>query len=125
MTVKILSARAAYAQWLSFPGGGPNLIGKLIDEVLHERWNDQPLKSRQFREFFLSLMHVHSAMLCATAEGGHGLPGIQQAGRIERGFYRMEHFQLPRLELGAHLIDFFDTDPVLASNGPSGVNAHL
>src|SRR3982750_4138419 len=102
MTIKILSARAPDSQRLSFLRGGANLIGKLIDEVLHVRWNEEPvkkLKSRQFGEFVFSLMHVHGAMFGTTAKGGHGLSRIQQSGRIERGFYGMEHFQLASLEL--------------------------
>src|SRR5687767_6300235 len=45
MTIKILGARATDSQRLSFLHGGANLIGKLIDEVLHVRWNEKPLKN--------------------------------------------------------------------------------
>jgi hypothetical protein len=34
------------------------------------------LKSRQFREFFFSLMHMHRAVLRAAAESGYGFPWI-------------------------------------------------
>ena len=37
----------------------------------------------------------------------------------------MEHFQFRSLELGAHLVDFFDAYPMLASDRSPGLDAHL
>ena len=59
-------------------------------------------------------MHVHGAVLSASAQRWHCLAGIQEAVGIKRCFYSMEHFQFAHFELGAHLIDFFDTHSMLA-----------
>ena len=79
----------------------------------------------QFGKFFFAPAHMHGAVFRAAAQGGNGFSGIQQPLRIKCRLYSMEHLQFARPELGAHLIDFFHANPVLAGNGPPGLHAHV
>ena len=70
-------------------------------------------------------MHMHRAEFGAAVQRRHGLAGIEQAGRIERGLDGMELGQFRAAELHAHLVDLLDADAVLAGDGAADFHAQL
>ena len=72
-----------------------------------------------------SLMNVHGPELGAPRQGGDGLAGVEQARRIKRRLDRGEGFDLGCAKLGAHLVDLFAPDAVLAGDRAADGDAQL
>src|SRR5688572_33054179 len=70
-------------------------------------------------------MDVHAAPLGAALERGHGLPGIEDARRVERRLHRVERGDLGRAELQAHLPELLDPHAVLAGDRAAHFHAAL
>jgi hypothetical protein len=70
-------------------------------------------------------VHVHAAELGAAVQGRHGLAWIEQPVLVECRFHSMKGFELDRLELHAHRVDFLDADAVLAGDGAADVDRKL
>ena len=69
-------------------------------------------------------MYVHGSQFGAAVQGGYGLAGIEQSGGIESIFQGMKLFQLRRIELLTHRIDFLHPNAVLTGNRTACCDAH-
>ena len=74
------------------------------------------LEALEMRKRLMAAMHMHAACLHAPRGGRHGLAGIQQVMRVERGFQGMKGGEFGGRELGAHAVEFLDADPMFAAD---------
>ena len=73
----------------------------------------------------MALVYVQGAELGAAVQGGDVLAGVEQAFGIERGLDRMEQGDFVGVELGAHLVDLFTPDAMLAGDAATDRHAQL
>src|SRR3954468_12328507 len=79
----------------------------------------------KFRKVLLSTMHAHGAKLGTALQRRHGFAGIEQPMLIKCGLDGMKSLELSGVELHAHLVDLFESHPMLAGDGAAHFYAEL